>query len=349
MRNEAKIGILGLVTIVLLFWGYNFLQGKNVFSSDIVANAEFTAVDGLNIAAPVTINGYKVGAVTNIAPSEDYSKVIVEMNIINGTKIPKDARAVLVQPSLMGGKEIALKFVGNCGDNCIESGAMLQGDVSGLIDGVMAVADPYLGKIDTILGAVSKLSTDDNKQLAATFQELQAVVTNVKVLTDLVNNLLVSSSVNISVALANLKDITGNIKESNGEITGMLQNVNTITEQVKDADLEATIASAKGALDNINEVIKGLEGTLGKANNMIDNIGKITDFENQEGLIATLFNDKTFKGDIDEVVDNLNRLLQDIRIHPERYKTVLSGRYKPYKDPANDPKLKDGKDPKELK
>lgn len=347
MRNEVKIGILGIVTIVLLFWGYNFLQGKNVFSSDIVANAVFSSVDGLNIAAPVTINGYKVGAVTNITPTEDYSKVIVEMNIQDGTKVPKDARAALVQPSLMGGKEIALKFVGNCGGNCLESGGTLNGDVSGMIDGILEVADPYLGKIDTILDAVAKLSVDDNKQLGATFKELQAVVTNVKVLTDLVNNLLVSSSVNISVALSNLNKITGNIKDSNGEITGMLQNINTITKQVKDADLEKTIASAKEALDNINTVINSLDGTLGKADKMIGNIDKITDFENQDGLVAALFNDKNFKGDVDEAIENLNLLLQDIRIHPERYKTVLSGKYKPYKPVSEDPKLKDGKDPKD--
>lgn len=347
MRNEVKIGILGLVSIVLLIFGYNFLQGKNIFSSDIVANAVFTSVDGLNIAAPVTINGYKVGAVTNITSSKDYSHVIVEMNIKDGTKVPKDAVAVLVQPSLMGGKEISLKFVGDCGGNCLVSGETLQGNISGMVDGILEVADPYLGKIDTILGAVAKLSMDDNKQLNATFKELQGVVTNVKVLTDLVNNLLVSSSVNISVALSNLKEITGNIKDNNGEITGMLQNINTITKQVKDADLEATIASAKSTLDDINKVVNGLQGTLGKANTMIDNIGKITDFENQDGLIAAMFNDKNFKGDIDEVVENLNLLLQDIRIHPERYKTVLSGKYKPYKPVDEDPKLKDGKDPKE--
>lgn len=347
MRNEVKIGILTVIVTVLLFWGYNFLQGKNVFSNDIVVNAIFKSVDGLNIAAPVTINGYKVGAVTNIMPNEDYSKVIVEINIAANTKIPKDAKAMMVQPSLMGGKEISLKFVGNCGDNCLVSGETLNGDVSGMVDGILEVADPYLGKIDTILGAVSKLSVDENKQLGQTFNDLRSVVNNVKVLTDLVNKLLVSSSVNIAAALSNLKDITGNIKNSNDEITAMLQNINTITKQVKDADLQATIGSAKGAIDNINEVVSGLEGTLSKANDLLANINKITDFENQDGLVSALFNDQGFKGDIDEVIDNLNRLLQDIRIHPERYKTVLSGKYKPYKSPENDPKLKDGKDPKE--
>lgn len=345
MRNEVKIGILGAFTIVLLFWGYNFLQGKNVFSTDLVVNAIFKSVDGLNIAAPVTINGYKVGAVTNIKPSEDYSKVIVEMNIRSGTEVPDDAIALLVQPSLMGGKEISLKFTGRCTENCIESGTTLNGNVSGMIESILEVADPYMGKIDTILGAISELSMDENKDLQRTFNELQGVVSNVRVLTDLVNNLLVSSSVNISAAMANLKAITGNIKDNNGEITGMLQNLNAITKQVEDADLKATIESAQRAINEITTVMNGLEGTLGKANGLIDNVGKITDFENQEGIMAALFNDPRFKGDIKEALENINLLAQDIRLHPERYRTVLSGKYKPYKPVAEDNKLKDG-DPK---
>lgn len=345
MRNEVKIGILGTVTIVLLFWGYNFLQGKNVFSNDIVVTAIFQSVDGLNIAAPVTINGYKVGAVTAIKPSEDYSNVEVELNIKSGTAVPKDAAAVLVQPSLMGGKEIALKFTGRCTDNCVESGGILQGSASGMMESIMEVADPYMGKIDTILGAISQLSVDDNKDLQRTFNELQGVVSNVRVLTDLVNNLLVSSSVNIAASLSNLQAITGNIKDNNGEITGMLQNLNAITQQVEDANLQATINSAKAALDEMAAVVNGLEGTLGKANGLMDNVNKITDFDNQDGIVAAMFNDPNFKKDIEETLKNINLLAQDIRLHPERYRTVLSGKYKPYVPVDNDKKLQNG-DPK---
>lgn len=340
MRDEIKIGILGLVTTVLLIWGYNILQGKNIFSSDIVANATFAAVDGLNIAAPVTINGYKVGSVTNISPTENYEKVVVEMNIASGTKVPNDAVAVLVQPSLMGGKEISLKFVGRCEGNCIESGAMLRGNSSGMIESVMEIADPYLGKIDTILGAISKLSVDENKQLGATFNELQQVVANVQLLTKLVNNLLVSSSTNIAGALSNLKSITGNIKDNNDEISAMLKNINSITQQVKDADLQATIGAAKGAIGDVSDLLGDLQKTLNQINGLVNNIEQITDFENQEGLVATLFNDKGFKGDVNEAIENLNLLLQDIRLHPERYRTVLSNKKKPYVKPEDDPKNK---------
>ena len=51
---------------------------------------------------PATLNGYQIGAVTNIGPTEDYSGVKVEMNVKSDASIPKNALAMLVQPSLMG-------------------------------------------------------------------------------------------------------------------------------------------------------------------------------------------------------------------------------------------------------
>ncbi len=338
--NEIKVGILAVISIFLLIWGVNFLKGKNLLSNTIVATVVFSSVDGLNIAAPVTINGLKVGAVTAIRPNSDYSAVIVELNIEEGTKIPKNALASIVQPSLMGGKEISLEFVGDCGSNCLATGDQLQGNVSGMMDGIMSIADPYMGKIDTILGAVTDLSQDPKGQFNGAFNDLQLIIGNVKVLTDLVNNLLLSSSSNIAVTMSNLTAITENIKQNNAEITGMLQNINTITQQIKEADLQGTIGSAKGALDNIDKTVGDLQTTVAKANTAIDNVNTLLDFSKQEGLVAALFNDPKFKGDVTKAVDNLNRLMADIRNHPERYRTVLSGKYKPYVDPKDDPKLK---------
>lgn len=330
IRNEVKVGILGISAIILLFWGFNFLKGKNVFSNTFVATAVFKSVDGLNIAAPVTISGYKVGAVTGIVPTEDYSGVRVTMTIDNGVQVPIDARAVLVQPSLMGGKEIALKFVGKCSGNCLKSGDEIAGDVSGMLEGALEVAEPYLEKLDTLLGAVSNISKDQQGRIDATFRDLEAVIGNVKVLTDLVNNLLVSSSTNIAVTMSNLKQITGNIKDNNNEITAMLQNMNSITKQVKDADLEGTIGAAKSVLQNVDGTVADLQKTMDKANQVIDNINKLADLSKQNGLVAALFNDQNLKGDVQEAIDNLNKLTEDIREHPERYRTILSGKYKPY-------------------
>ncbi len=333
IQNEVKVGILALISIALLFWGFNFLKGKNVLSNNYTISATFKSVDGLNIAAPVAINGYKVGAVTKIAPTPDYIGVVVTMNIDQSARVPKNARAVLVQPSLMGGKEVALKFVGDCGGNCIGDGGELAGDVSGMMDGVLEVAEPYMGKIDTLLGNITELTNDQKGQLDATFKDLQGVINNVKVLTDLVNNLMVSSSTNIAVTMSNLKQITGNIKDNNAEITGMLQNMNTITKQVKDADLEGTIGSAKSVMKSVDARVADLKTTMDKANEALANVNKLVDLSNQNGLVAALFNDPEFKGDVEETIKNVNLLVEDIRLHPERYRTVLSGKHKPYQGP----------------
>lgn len=336
IKNEVKVGILAVISIALLFWGFNFLKGKNVLSSNYTITATFKNVDGLNIAAPVTIKGYKVGAVTQISPTPDYAGVVVAMNLDNSAKVPKNAVAVLVQPSLMGGKEVSLKFVGDCGNNCAGEGDKLMGDVSGMLDGVLDVAEPYMGKLDTLLGNITELTEDQQGQLNATFKDLQGVINNVKVLTDLVNNLMVSSSANIAVTMSNLKQITGNIKDNNKEITGMLQNVNTITKQVKDADIGSTVDAAKSVLNTMDARVADLKTTMDKANEALANVNKLVDLSDQNGLVAALFNDPEFKGDVEETIKNINLLVEDIRLHPERYRTVLSGKHKPYQAPERD-------------
>ncbi|MCP4439041.1 MAG: MCE family protein [Aureispira sp.] len=342
MKNEIKVGIFGVVALSILIWGYNFLKGKNLLSGDIIVTAEFTSVGGLDIAAPVTINGYKVGAVTNIGLREDYSGVVdVELSFRNDVSVPKNAKATLVQPSLMGGKEVALVFKGKCeGGNCATNGDILKGEVSSMFDDAMDMAGPYLKQVESIVTALEQVLDKDNNALAGTMQEMEQVMKNVKVITDQVNNLLLSASVNISLTMANLQDITKNIKNSNEQITSMLNNINDITGQIKDADLKATIDEAKGMLTNVNEMIDGVDVTLKKANGAIDNVTELLDFKQHEGLLGALFHDGKFKDDVKVTISDVQALVVDIREHPERYRTVLSGKYKPYTPPAQDDKLK---------
>jgi phospholipid/cholesterol/gamma-HCH transport system substrate-binding protein len=56
----------------------------------------------------------------------------------------------------------------------------------------------------------------------------------------------------------------------------------------------------------------------------------LTDLSKQEGLLAALVNDKQFLADVKKTIDEVSLLVEDIRKHPERYRTVLSGKYKPY-------------------
>lgn len=348
IRNEVKVGILGIVSLLLLIWGYYFLKGRNLLSSDIVIKARFESVSGLNVAAPVTIRGYIVGSVSGLYLSPEAVKrpgkpdsivtfAIAEMRIKRGTNIPPNAIAEITSPSLLASKEVIITYTGACeGDACLQSGATIPGRIPGMLDGIMTSAKPLLdtlgGKFTPILDGVAALGAKDGA-----LQDVGVIVDNVKLITDQVNNLLLSVSVNLSVSMSNLKSITDNIKTSNDEISGMLANINTITQQIKDAELDKTLKEVKGTVDNLNKMVSGLQGTLKKVDGAVENITELTDFSEKDGLITTLLNDKEFSTDVQLAITDLQLLLQDLRLHPERYRTVLSGKQKKYKPADEDP------------
>ena len=66
ISREFKIGLLFIVGLVLLFWGFNFLKGKNLFSEERVYYGVYPEINGLKKANKVTINGLEVGMVKDI-------------------------------------------------------------------------------------------------------------------------------------------------------------------------------------------------------------------------------------------------------------------------------------------
>ena len=46
MKKEVKIGITGIIALVVLFLGINFLKGKNLFSSTSTYYIKFTNANG---------------------------------------------------------------------------------------------------------------------------------------------------------------------------------------------------------------------------------------------------------------------------------------------------------------
>ena len=61
MKREVKVGIVSIVVIFILILGINYLKGTNIFKNNITFYALYQNIDGLQIGAPVTVSGFKVG------------------------------------------------------------------------------------------------------------------------------------------------------------------------------------------------------------------------------------------------------------------------------------------------
>ncbi len=63
MSKEVKVGLLAAISLVVLYFGFHFLKGSDVFSRSNTYFVEYDNVEGLTPSNPVLLNGYPVGRV----------------------------------------------------------------------------------------------------------------------------------------------------------------------------------------------------------------------------------------------------------------------------------------------
>jgi phospholipid/cholesterol/gamma-HCH transport system substrate-binding protein len=81
---------------VILFSGIEFLKGINVFKPENHYYISYNNVAGLDIASPVTVNGFKVGQVLDIQYEYDNpGHILVEFSLDKQLRIPYGTKAIL--------------------------------------------------------------------------------------------------------------------------------------------------------------------------------------------------------------------------------------------------------------
>ena len=99
--KEAIIGLTVLISLLIVFFGIDYLKGVNIFHPENYYYVSYTNVDGLAESAPVTVNGFKVGIVREIQYEYDNpGHVRVELSLDKSLKVPRGSKAVLVTSML---------------------------------------------------------------------------------------------------------------------------------------------------------------------------------------------------------------------------------------------------------
>ena len=101
--NELLIGLFVCTSLAVLYWGINFLKGENIFSNKTFFYAVYENVDGLTISRPVTVNGFRVGQVSNITfHSHKNANLIVEVAIEEDITFSTNSILEIYDSDLMG-------------------------------------------------------------------------------------------------------------------------------------------------------------------------------------------------------------------------------------------------------
>ncbi|MEZ4918365.1 MAG: MlaD family protein [Saprospiraceae bacterium] len=350
LRNETKIGLLAIVAVALGVFGFQFLKGINLFTSNNIYYARYQNVSELRPSSYVLINGFQVGTVTDMyVDEEDDRTIIVEMSIDGDVDVPKDTRAVIISLGIMGGKAIDLQFKKPCeGGDCAESGTYLQGGSISFVESIVGEPgqiDEYMARIQVGLTTIYDSIADPNdpKGLGKTLVSLQESLENLAIMTAKINKFLDASTAGFAATANNTAEITRAIRESNADIATSLANLSAVSEQLKNAELDKSAQKAGIALDSVTASVSALRSTLLSTEKTIAKIDTLAQgLANGEGSAGKLLSDEELYDNMVRTSRHLQLLLQDLRLNPKRYNTVklkVFGKNKTgdYQNPLDDP------------
>ncbi len=293
IRTEVKIGITVIVGFLLLLWGLNYLKGKNLFNKHNDFYAVYHNVSGLMQADPVLINGYQVGQVNRMlltGPTQD--KIVVEMTIEDGVRIPEGSIAKIISSGMLGTKAIDLELK-PAGSSCrpgdtlvsaIEKG--LQARISEGVTPIKETTEHLLLTIDSVLVNVfDQKAQQDLKMTMGHVEKTSAV--------------FMQKREELRQSIDDLASVIATLKDSEEDIAHAMSNFSTISDSLKKADLKSTVDEANAAINEINLLVSRInEG---------------------QGTLGQLANDDSLYINLDHSALNLSLLLEDIRNNPKDY------------------------------
>ncbi len=342
MSNEIKIGLLAIVTIALFLWGYKFVEGRNILDSIKVIYAEYEDVNGLREGTSIMRSGVKVGVVTAVELNpENLKTVIVEMAIETNLPIPKSAVAIIATTDFLGEKRVILHFDRPCsGTNCVESGDYLKGGLKGVMSTMLGSPDElksYVSVVSegakSVLDSLGQTVSDENSAIGKALSDMDIILQNLKTTTSSLNALIRQNSSEINSIVDDVAILTKTVEGKSQALESIISNVDTFAREISKLNLVNTVQSVEGTVENLNNTLSGADAAIVDIKLLLDQVNK------GNGTLGKLVNDATLYEQIDKAMQNLDFLLQDIRLHPERYRRILSKKempYEPTKDPAFD-------------
>lgn len=310
ITKEIKVAVLVIISIVLFYWGFAFLKGKNLFDTSTKLYAVYDNVAGLVEAAPVTINGLIIGKVNTIEMLPD-GKMKVELVITNEQiQIAKSSVAQIMDSGLIGGREIAI--INNFSDtNYTQSGDTLKTSNKLALTAELAnQIGPVKDKVEVLLENANKLIENLNATLdASTQQKLKASIASLELTMTEFSKISKNANEILSENKSKLNTTLSNFEKTSG-------NLNTMTTSLEKANLGATVKKLEATLTNVNGIMANLEQ------------GK--------GSMGKLLNDDAIYANLTKTSKELELLLQDLRLNPTRYVnvSVFGKKNKPYVAPA---------------
>ena len=284
MKKEVKIGLAGIASLVILFFGINYLKGINMFQPETYYLVEFTDVNGLAKSSPVYANGYKVGLVRDIEYNfKKPGHVVVGIEMDQAMNVPEGSYAELIT-EMLGTVKMNLHLNIECptiiGPNDTIKGLANPGIMGIAEKELLPKVEQMMPKMDSILSSLNKLLADP--ALANTLHNAEQLTASLNATSNHLQKLM-----------------SKDIPHMTNNVIALTDNLKGISENLKGIDFASTFKEVDATLKNVRLLTDKLNRT-----------------DNSLGL---LMNDTQLYNNLNATTANAASLLEDLQAHPKRY------------------------------
>ncbi|MGX9985247.1 MlaD family protein [Chryseobacterium sp. POL2] len=300
--KELKAGLIAIFAVISFVILYQFMKGKNIFSTDNQYYIKYDNVEGLAKSNPVSINGLRVGQVSDIKPIPTTSgdiHFVVEITVNDRFEFSKQSKVEIFEPGLMSGKELRINLAK--GNILAKDGDTLMGNfqlsmLNSLASQVGPVKDQVasvLTKLDSTMVSANKLVDEQNRQqIKLLLANLNQTVAAFKTTADQTNRLLANNEAGIHSVLDNTNKTLQSTKTT-------VEKFGTVADNVDVKKLNSAIDNLSTTADKLNSVISGIQ--------------------NGEGSLGKLTKDEELYNNLNKTSNSLNALIEDLKANPKRY------------------------------
>jgi phospholipid/cholesterol/gamma-HCH transport system substrate-binding protein len=298
LTKEFKVGLFALIGGIILYLGFNYLKGADLFSSTRRYFVIYDRIDGLTVSNAVMLNGMNVGRVEKIRMlTERNNQLLVTLEINENVALGDSSKAVLTDSDLLGGKTIDIE-VGKSSNRLSAEDTLIAGKVQGITDILQQKAVPVLDNLDSTAVALYQIM----REFEGTATILKSTLQNFEQSSSTVNTMMRENRSSVKQITANFSKLSSSLVETEKSLKPIIGKMDRFADTLNQMQL------AK-AVDNANKSMQELNAMMTKINR-------------GEGSLGKLVNNDSLYNNLNSTSHSLDLLLKDVKENPRRYINV---------------------------
>lgn len=282
-RNEIKVGVAVLVSVIILVGGIMWGKGYRLRVARYEISVLFDNVAGLEPGCNVLANGVVKGRVTNIILNE--GRVTVHAAVDKNVTLYSDYRITIESPTVMAGKVLAL-YPGS---------KLPPAEVTKPLRG-----EPPMGMGEAV-GIFQSISEDFRTAL----HNLNTLVVSL--------NVIVGDTLNQQHVSDLLTDASGTVRTSNEWLRDNRDDLTDIVLRLK-TTMEATELLVHNTEAHLNSTLDGVDSTTAQITALSASLRVITDqIGRGDGTLGKLLRDDELYLRLNHTLTQLDSLSQSLR------------------------------------